>query len=36
VENFDMGLGIGGLRNWGIERLKDNINKLKQIEFLNS
>jgi hypothetical protein len=23
-----------GLRNWGIEGLKDNINKLKQIEFL--
>jgi hypothetical protein len=26
--------GIEGFRNWGIEGLKDNINKLKQIEFL--
>jgi hypothetical protein len=26
---------IEGLRNWGIEELKDKINKLKEIEFLN-
>ena len=25
---------IEGFRNWGIEGLKDTINKLKQIEFL--
>jgi hypothetical protein len=34
VEIFDMGLGIGGLRNLGIEGLKDKINKLKEIEFI--
>jgi hypothetical protein len=25
---------IEGFRNWGIEELKDKINKLKEIEFL--
>jgi hypothetical protein len=28
--------GIGRLRNWGIEGLKDKSNKLKEIEFLHS
>ena len=27
-------LSMEGLRNWGIEGLKDKINKLKEIEFL--
>jgi hypothetical protein len=26
---------IEGFRNWGIEELKDKINKLKEIEYLN-
>jgi len=30
---LDLDYGIE-LRNWGIEELKDNINKLKQVEFI--